>query len=253
MMDNMQNPQEVPSEHGAPVLWLVSGDMRRRLRVRDMHLRTHVGIGAIIDQFVETISLEQVEQVEVLAPYAHPTSRLAMILIGCAIGTLIGSESDAVTGMVMAITILAFGLVALIVARSVPSAQRIARITIRNGRAYCIAYRHEDEPEIKQLFAASQWTDRTDKLMLEGLNPDEKHHADGLRIGIVLSTSALALIVLFVFGRRTDSLPSMIGVPADIVIGAAWAITIIVNAIAWGKMLVYRLKPLGFLANRRRP
>lgn len=253
MADNTSSPAEVPITRNAPPLWLVSGDVRRRLSLRAGHMRTHVGLAAIIDQFVETIPIKEIKSLEVLAPYSPPSSKLGMILIGCAIGALVTGESGAMTGIVLAITIFAFALVTLMISRSVPSAQRIAKITTTSGRAYCIAYRYEDEDEVRRIIPHAGWSDKTDDLTIISLTPEEKHRANGMRISIVLSTSAFALIILYVFGRTNDNLPSTLGVPADIIVATAWCITVIVNLIAWGKMLIYRIAPDRSSANRRRP
>lgn len=236
-----------------PSLWLVSGDLRRRLTVRGRQIRTRIGLAAMIDQFVETIALDEVARVEVLAPYSPPTSRLAAILAGCAIGVLIGGENETMTGVVMAITILAFAIVTVVVSRGVPAAHRIARASMRDGRAYCLTYRHEDEDEIRQLFRTSEWSDETVSLMLTALTPEEKHHADGMRFGLVLSASALALITLYATDHPTGGIPDAIGIPAEIIVKAAWCITIAVNVAAWGRVLLHRAGTLRRPANRRGP
>jgi len=253
MMENTQAQEKVPEAAARPAIWLVSGDVRRRLVPSGGQMRTHVGLASLIDQYVETIPIDEIERVEVMAPYSPPSSRLGMLLIGCAVGVVAGSESGTMTGMVLAITVLAFALVTFVIARTVPSSQRIARISMTGGKAYCIAYRHEDQEEVRRLFQSAEWCDRTDDLMVTALTPEETHRAQGMRIGIVLSVSALALLVLHVYDDNDGQMSDLIGVPSDIIIATAWCVTIIVNLVAWGKMAAYRLGHLWRPANRRRP
>ena len=224
-------------EESSPSIWLidvVAG--RRRLRRLGTEMRADIGMSTLFDARLPALRLDEVRSIEVVAPYAPPAPRLATVLTGAAVAFMLAAGNDFTTGVMLAVTTAAFAVVAAIVALSTPPRQRLARMTMAQGAVLTMAYWTQDEADVRRLFGAATWLDGDARIEETVVNDVERHRIEQMRVGLVLTASAIAIIVLYFQTGRPDSTPDSIGIPYDIIHRATWTIVIGVNAVAWWRM-----------------
>jgi hypothetical protein len=234
----MQAGEKVPERPrpDAPAIWLIRNDATaRRLRRRDGSLRTIVGYETLLSRRLESIEIAEVTEVEVVAPYAPPRPQLALIIFGLSLGMILGSQFNAASALIIAVTTVTFGIVASIVGRTMTPGHRLARLRT-GGRTQMVSYRLEDEPRIQALFSTANWIDTNTTDDQARLSPEEEKQADKIRIGTTLIASAVALAML-VYAIDTDSdVSDAVAIPVNIFYLAVLGLTLIFAAISWYKM-----------------
>lgn len=205
-------------------------------------LRTRVGYDTLVVRHVDSIDLADVDTIEVVAPYAPPSPRLSLVVFGIAFGLLGGSFLDFNGACTFGIMTTTFALVGSLIGGSSTARQRLARMRMKTGKAHTIAYRYEEEQRVKARIGIEKWNEDANMLPDSPLERDEQRHIDSLRVGIVLATSAVALLVLWSNGPHFDESSPVVSVPVNILEGTAWVLAIGVGLMAWYRVFQARMK-----------
>lgn len=207
------------------------------MRVVDGQLRTRVGYENLLDPRLETVLLDDVVAVEVLAPYAPPTRRMAAIWMGAALGAVAASAVGPQAALVMALVLATFAAVAAVVGSGLNATYKLARLDLSSGGQRIISYAVEDEEDFRRLFAEGVWREENHASPDVPLTPDEIVHTDALRIGLVLGAAGLSLaVLLWTFTSPTDTAQD-IRIPGDVLQYAAISLALFVAAKAWYMMI----------------
>lgn len=237
--------QKVPrtATDGGPAIWFIRNDAtpRRMRRVGDT-LRTTVSYDTLFSHRVDVIDLEAMDRLDVIAPYAPPSPRLALIVCGLTFGLVAGSFLDFESACIFAFMTLTFSIVGAIIGKGNNARQRLARMTMMDGTSHTIAYREEETQRVMALVGRDRWNDG-DAVMPEiPLRKEETKHIESLRIGLVLATSAVALLMLTWNGIHLERSDDAADVPVVILEATAWATTIGVSVMAWIRMAQSRIR-----------
>lgn len=235
----MANGEKVPErpQSTGPAIWLIRNDASaRRLRLVRGELRTTIGFDTIVSRHVDRIVLDDVTRLDVLAPYTAPVPKLALIIVGLSIGMAIGSQFHPGSALILAFVTITFGLVAGLVGSMSSASQRIARLRMRNDTAYTIAYRIEDEDDVRRLLGEERWNDENNEENATPLHPDEERLAERMRYGALLAAGSLCIIALMAVITYDPDLSDMVAIPVNILYLAVLALALMFSGIAWYKM-----------------
>lgn len=236
---NMQDAKKVPArpKDTGPPMWLVRNDASaRRMRLVEGTLRTTVGLDTVINRHVEEIRIADVLRVEVLAPYSAQSPRLALIIFGLSLGMILGSQFHPAAAIVLALMTVTFSVVATVVGRATSASQKLARIELRDGTTYMIAYPVEDEGDVRRLFGEERWHDSNVIKASVALRPDEERLSERMRYGSLLMAGSACVIVLMMSISDGTGLSEAVTIPVNILYLSVLAISLMFSAVAWYKM-----------------
>lgn len=209
----------------------------RAMRIVDGQLRTRVGYGTMFDPRLETIRITDVVAVEVLAPYAPPTRRMAAIWAGAALGSVAASMAGPQAALVMAVVLATFAAVAAVIGGGANAAYNLARLDLAGGGSRIISYAVEDVEDIRRIFPEGSWREENRASPDVPLLHDEIVHADALRIGLVLGAAGLSLAILLWTMDDPTATAQDIRIPSDVLRYAAISLVAFVAARAWFMMI----------------
>ena len=206
------------------------------MRLVDGRLRTLIGYDTIVSRHVDEIQIQDIVDIEVLAPYSSPAPKVSLLLIGIAFGLLVGSQLPNGTAMVTAIMVAAFGLVAGVIGRSTRTSQKIIRLAMADGTTYILSYQVEDEPEVRKLLGQEVWRDSNNPRYETPLRPEEEELAERMRYGALLSIGSLAIIAMMSAISYHTDLSYVVTIPVNILFLGVLGFTILFCLTAGLKM-----------------
>ena len=177
--------------------WLIRNDRApRKMRRHGNTMRTIVGYDTMLNAAVDAYRLDDAIKVEVLGPYERPASRVAWFGTGLVIATVMIGAYRPSQPYVIAVMIATFTAVLTIISKSLKPPMVMARINFVNADPRLIAYLADEENDIRSSMPLVCWADNNSTCHDVDLTREEKRQADALRIGAVLSASAISMITL---------------------------------------------------------
>lgn len=235
----MHAGQKVPQrpEDDAPPLWLIRNDASaRRISRSGGSLRTAIGYDTLLTGKVENIEIDEMLEIEVVAPYAPPKPQLALVIVGMSVGMMLGSQFQPPTALILASVIVTFGIVAGIVGLTTMPSQRLMRMKSKDGATYMVTYRTEDEDRVRGLFSHAKWEDGNITDDQASLRPHEERQAERMRIATALIASAVAMAMLVYALDTSEGVSDAVATGVNIFYLAVLVLTLMVAGISWYKM-----------------
>lgn len=235
----MRKDRIVPAaSSGQPPFWMLRSDATpRRMVVASGQLRSRVGYDTLVSRRVEAVTIADAIRFEIVAPFVPPSPRMALIAGGICAGLIAGSQIAPPAAAAVAVVCATFGAVSTLIGGPSTMRQRLARIKMRDGTSHTVSYRYEDEEAVRRLFSHAAWDDANITKAANQLLPEEEHRADALRIGIVLSASAIAIIVMLFTTGDHDGVDA-ITIPYEIIRWTCWGVVAAVTVTAWCRMVM---------------
>lgn len=190
----------------------------RRLRALSKSLRTSINIESLFYNNIENITLNDIEEIKVVAPYFYKSKSYAYFMVGLSFGLYISYFLSKFSLVPFSFVAIIFACVSFMIGSHFDSAMRLAQIKMKDGKHHMIAYKKEEEHQVRCFFKEIRWIDEGSPSEDTRLLKSEIIHLEKIRIGLTIVAGSLSVIIMTVLSdylpRET---PDEIDIPLSII------------------------------------
>jgi hypothetical protein len=199
-------------------LLLIRGDRSaRRLQTTSSGLRTRINFESLFYNNIEEISFSDIKEIKVVAPYFQKNRSYVYMMVGFAIGLYVAYYISKSSLIPFSFVISIFACVSFVVGSHFDSAMKLAHVKMKSDKFHMIAYKKEDEHQVRNVFKDIIWKDDEHNGEETPLLKSEKIHLEKIRIGLTIVAGSLSVIIMtFISDYLPQETPDEIDIPLSI-------------------------------------